>query len=87
MTSYEDTRETLSRLWQQALDGSTGDQVEDRQKFFVCGGDSVTAIKLFMETVDQLRVEIDPTEFLETLAVGDFDDLVRLAHAATGKER
>jgi len=82
MTLYSDTRETLSRLWLHALDSSAKDQVGDHERFFECGGDSIAAIRLYMETEEQLAVEIDSAEFLGTLAEGDFDDLVRLADAA-----
>jgi acyl carrier protein len=82
MTSYSNIRETLSRLWLHVLDSSAKDQVEDHERFFECGGDSIAAIRLYMETEEQLAVEIDSVEFLGTLGEGDFDDLVMLAHAA-----
>ncbi|MGW3133595.1 acyl carrier protein [Streptomyces hyaluromycini] len=82
MTSHSDTREALSRLWLNALDSSAEEQVADYERFFQCGGNSIAAIKLYMETEEQLAVTIDSAEFLGTLAEGDFGDLVRLTEAA-----
>ncbi|MEU1162581.1 acyl carrier protein [Streptomyces sp. NPDC005921] len=65
-----------------ALDGSAEERVEDHERFFQCGGTSIGAIKLYMETEEQLAVTIDSSEFLGTLAEGDFGDLVRLTEAA-----
>ncbi|WP_217241581.1 acyl carrier protein [Streptomyces sp. AC555_RSS877] len=82
MTSHSDTREALSRLWLNALDSSAEEQVADYERFFQCGGNSIAAIKLYMETEEQLAVTIDSAEFLGTLAEGDFGDLARLTEAA-----
>ncbi|MFF5969367.1 acyl carrier protein [Streptomyces collinus] len=82
MTSHSDTRETLSRLWLNVLDGSAKEQVEDHERFFQCGGNSIGAIRLYMETEERLAVMIDSAEFLGTLAEGDFGDLVKLTNAA-----
>jgi acyl carrier protein len=82
MNSGKNTREILSKLWLEVLDGSGKDQVEDNEKFFECGGNSIAAIRLYIETEEQLTVEVDSAEFLGTLAEGDFDALVRLMDAA-----
>ncbi|MFI9833552.1 acyl carrier protein [Streptomyces sp. NPDC051913] len=72
----------MSRIWLQGLGRSVDGQVEDREKFFESGGDSLSAIRLYMETEERLSVQIDAAEFLGTLAEGDFGDIVRLAEGA-----
>ncbi len=77
----KDVRETLSRLWLDALTDSTEGRVEGHERFFESGGDSFRAIKLFMEMEEKLGVSVDPTEFMGALAEDDFDGLVRLVGA------
>lgn len=81
MNSGQGTREVLSKLWLEALDDSGKYQVEDHEKFFECGGNSIAAIRLYIEAEEQLTLGVDAAEFLGTLAEGDFDALVRLMDA------
>ncbi|MEV2215075.1 acyl carrier protein [Streptomyces sp. NPDC050997] len=76
----------MSQMWLQKLGRSTDGQVEDHEKFFECGGDSIGAIKLYMETEERLAPLVDAAEFLGTLAEGDFGDIVRLAEGAGGEK-
>lgn len=82
MVAHKNTRDIISKIWKEAFDRSAEDKVGDHEMFFKRGGSSIAALKLYMEISEQLAVEIDSTEFLGTLAEGNFDDLVRLAHAA-----
>jgi acyl carrier protein len=82
VTSRSETREILSELWLNVLEDSAMDQVEDHDRFFQCGGNSIAAIRLYMEMEEKLAVTIDSAEFLGTLAEGDFGDLVRLTDSA-----
>lgn len=82
MNPGKSTREILSKLWLEALDGSGKDQVEDHEKFFECGGNSIAAIRLYIETEERFTAGVDSAEFLGTLAEGDFGALVRVVDAA-----
>jgi len=87
MNPGQNTREILSKLWLAALDDSGKYQVEDHEKFFECGGNSIGAIRLYIETEEQFTAEVDSAEFLGTLAEGDFDALVRLMDVAVAGSR
>ncbi len=83
MNMYNNSREALSVIWVNSLDNSTETRVEDHDKFFDCGGESMAAIRMYLEIEERLGAKMAPEEFLGVLAEGDFGDLVRLVDAAT----
>ncbi|MFJ9634689.1 acyl carrier protein [Streptomyces sp. NPDC101175] len=82
LSSHNSVRDVMSRMWLQRLGRSVDGQVEDHEKFFECGGDSIGAIGLYIDTEERLALVIDAADFLGTLAEGDFGNLVRLAERA-----